>query len=211
MDNRTPVQKAPWYGEEKDYDKKEPGQQFEEIQKAQRIAQQRAVSLTVLRNQNKGTSKNWINSAMRHWMTSGSANFDRTSRLRSRGVIMAAWEILEKKYEQATLALKDNHPQKAVPILRELVGEEPNEPLFHWQLGRALSELREYQQAVHEFQQALQLDPENVPRLGLSRKGVPGATRVAASGASNPEKAGFEGKPSVSGISCRRNDGNGEA
>src|SRR5437016_918980 len=78
----------------------------------------------------------------------------------------SAWQITEKKYKQADLALSEKRPRKAARLLRELVRTEPDEPLFHWRLGYALSEMQEYRDAIHEFRQTLKLDPDNVPALG---------------------------------------------
>jgi Flp pilus assembly protein TadD len=51
-------------------------------------------------------------------------------------------------------------------LLRELVEAEPDEPLFHWRLGYALSEMQKHREAIKEFRQALKLDPKNVAALG---------------------------------------------
>ena len=79
---------------------------------------------------------------------------------------MVALRDVEKKYKQADQALYDHDPGKAARLLQELVEIEPREPLFHWSLGYALSELKEYRRAIPEFRQALKLDPQNVAALG---------------------------------------------
>lgn len=79
---------------------------------------------------------------------------------------MSDWQVIEKKYKQADHALDQNNPHKAARLLRDLVKSEPEEPLFHWLLGYALSEMNEYQGAIQEFQEALKLDPKNVAAWG---------------------------------------------
>src|SRR6266849_3891309 len=79
---------------------------------------------------------------------------------------MAVWQVIEKKYKQADRALDKHDPKQAVRLLRDLVESEPREPLFHWRLGFALSEMKEYQRAILELQKALNLDPDNVAALG---------------------------------------------
>jgi superkiller protein 3 len=73
---------------------------------------------------------------------------------------------LENRYREADQALKRNEPARAAEILRELVEIEPREPLFHWRLAYALSELREFPRAIVEFHRTLKLDPRNIAAWG---------------------------------------------
>jgi tetratricopeptide (TPR) repeat protein len=79
---------------------------------------------------------------------------------------MSARKRIETKYKQADRALDRNDPHKAVCLLKELVASEPGEPLFHWRLGYALSEMEQYHSAIAAFRKALKLDRGNVPALG---------------------------------------------
>jgi len=79
---------------------------------------------------------------------------------------MASLAVIEKKYKEADSALTKSNPSKAAHLLRELVKIEPDEPLFHWRLGYALSEMGRFRDAIIEFQQALKLDPVNIAAWG---------------------------------------------
>lgn len=79
---------------------------------------------------------------------------------------MSTLQILERKFKQADAALAKKDPKKAEKLLRELVASEPDEPLFHWKLGYALSESQQYAKAIPEFKKALKLDPENIAAVG---------------------------------------------
>jgi len=101
---------------------------------------------------------------MKRCKNCGSAQSQTTRMIR--GNDMGVWRTIEKKYKEADLALTRNDPRRAERLLRQLVKSAPDEPLFHWRLGSALSEMKKYQPAVREFRQALQLDPRNVAALG---------------------------------------------
>jgi tetratricopeptide (TPR) repeat protein len=79
---------------------------------------------------------------------------------------MNAWEAIEAKYEEADAAIGKYDLQLAERLLREIVDSEPSEPLFRWRLGYVLSDLHEYANAIHEFNEVLKLDPKNVPAWG---------------------------------------------
>lgn len=79
---------------------------------------------------------------------------------------MSALQTAVDKYRQAEAALDKNELETAESLLRELVFSEPNEPLFRWKLGYALSDLHQYPDAIREFEAALELDPKNVAALG---------------------------------------------
>jgi tetratricopeptide (TPR) repeat protein len=78
----------------------------------------------------------------------------------------SVWKVIDHKHKMADQALDKNDPGKAERLLRELVDNEPEEPLFHWKRGYALIELQKYRQAIGEFRRALQLDPRNIATLG---------------------------------------------
>ncbi len=83
---------------------------------------------------------------------------------------MPALQNVEIKYKKADRALRNDDPAKAARLLRELVKAEPKEPLFHWSLGYAYSEMEEYGSAIPELKEALRLDPRNIAALGCLGK-----------------------------------------
>ncbi|HVA45492.1 MAG TPA: tetratricopeptide repeat protein [Pirellulales bacterium] len=118
---------------------------------------------TVSRNRGSELSRKTSSLAKRRSRVSVKAKRARTSR----EVGTASFRELEKKYSAADKALRGRKPTQAVRLLQQLVRTEPREPLFHWRLGSALSELKQYTRAISQFKQALDLDPQNIAALGL--------------------------------------------
>jgi len=73
---------------------------------------------------------------------------------------------LDPLFTQANFYLADTYlmdlkPDVALPILKRLVEEEPNDYRTRMDLGKALEKLGRYEQAIPEFQEAIRLDPSH--------------------------------------------------
>ncbi len=71
---------------------------------------------------------------------------------------------LDRRFNEAAFYLADSYlgakePVKALPLLQDLVKEEPENYRVHLGLGKALEQLGHNEEAVSEFQRAIQLGP----------------------------------------------------
>jgi tetratricopeptide (TPR) repeat protein len=64
----------------------------------------------------------------------------------------------QAKFYLADAYLMDLKPDVALPILKRLVEEEPNDYRTRMDLAKALEKLGQYEQAIQEFQEAIRLD-----------------------------------------------------
>ena len=71
---------------------------------------------------------------------------------------------------EATLLLDKGEILKAMTELQAVVNRAPDNPVAHYQLGRAHAARREYEQARQQFEKALELQPSNLQaRLALAQ------------------------------------------
>jgi choline-sulfatase len=61
---------------------------------------------------------------------------------------------------RAFLLIEDHHYQEAVPLLQQLIVQDPNTPLAYAQLGQCFVSLKQYPQAVPVLRKAVQMRPE---------------------------------------------------
>ena len=62
---------------------------------------------------------------------------------------------------EALIQTENGRYQEAVPILEEVLKQEPHAPTAYLQLGRAYMSLKEYQKAIAPLQQVVQTAPDN--------------------------------------------------
>jgi tetratricopeptide (TPR) repeat protein len=65
------------------------------------------------------------------------------------------------RYRKAIQAYNRENYTKAEALLRQLVKEEPENALYHDQLGVTLNEMKRYEEAEAESRRAVELEPEN--------------------------------------------------
>jgi arylsulfatase A-like enzyme/Tfp pilus assembly protein PilF len=69
---------------------------------------------------------------------------------------------------RAEMAKEDMRFREAVPLLEQVIAEEPNLPITYLQLGTALSSLKDYEKAVPVLRKAVEMRPDlTVPRYQL--------------------------------------------
>jgi choline-sulfatase len=61
---------------------------------------------------------------------------------------------------RAFLLIEDHHYQEAVPLLQQLIVQDPDTPLAYAQLGQCFVSLKQYPQAVPVLRKAVQMRPE---------------------------------------------------
>lgn len=70
-------------------------------------------------------------------------------------------EIFEERFYSITFALDDLSPEARQNFLLDLIESDPNEPMHHYNLGVALNETGRGEEAIEQYQAALQLGYEN--------------------------------------------------
>ncbi len=71
-----------------------------------------------------------------------------------------ATDTLAPLIAQAQQALDKQDFNAAIPLLQKIETERPDEPLPHFELGYAYSELKHNDEAIKEYRRALELDPK---------------------------------------------------
>lgn len=79
---------------------------------------------------------------------------------------MSLSDAIAARYQEAEQAIREERPQDALPILEDLIQQQPDEALFWWQSGYVLKDLQRWPEAIRRFKRALELDPDNWPALG---------------------------------------------
>jgi arylsulfatase A-like enzyme/Flp pilus assembly protein TadD len=85
---------------------------------------------------------------------------------------------------KSRVLLEEEHFQEAVPILQELIAENPEVVILYFKLGGCFLELKEYKEAIPVLRKAVELDPNftkaefNLGRALMATKDYDGAATV---------------------------------